>query len=118
MRRDATEPIYLNGGLADQMGAIMLAYGVMTALVARERYGVGQEVNASHLGSMIALQGLNVSIAHDHRQGVSAQSRATTRSIRCGIITSAPTASGSASGCCRPIATGRISATRSAYPSI
>ena len=59
---DTAEPIYLNGGVADQMGAIMLAYGVMTALVARERYGVGQEVNASHLGSMIALQGLNVSM--------------------------------------------------------
>jgi crotonobetainyl-CoA:carnitine CoA-transferase CaiB-like acyl-CoA transferase len=56
------EPIYLNGGVADQMGAIMLAYGIMTALVARERYGVGQEVNASHLGSMVALQGLNVSM--------------------------------------------------------
>jgi CoA:oxalate CoA-transferase len=56
------EPIYLNGGIADQMGAIMLAYGVMTALVARERQGVGQEVNASHLGSMVALQGLNVSM--------------------------------------------------------
>jgi len=56
------DPIYLNGGIADQMGAIMLAYGVMTALVARERYGVGQEVNASHLGSMLALQGLNVSM--------------------------------------------------------
>jgi len=59
---DTADPIYLNGGIADQMGAIMLAYGVMTALVARERYGVGQEVNASHLGSMIALQGLNVSM--------------------------------------------------------
>jgi len=58
----ADEPIYLTGGVADQMGAIMLAYGVMTALVARERYGIGQEVNASHLGSMIALQGLNVSM--------------------------------------------------------
>ena len=34
---------------------------MITALLARERYGVGQEVNASHLGSMIALQGLNVS---------------------------------------------------------
>jgi len=56
------EPIYLNGGVADQMGGIMLAYGIMTALVARERQGVGQEVNASHLGSMIALQGLNVSM--------------------------------------------------------
>ena len=43
------------------LGAIMLAYGIMTALVARERYGVGQEVSASHLGSMVALQGLNIS---------------------------------------------------------
>jgi CoA:oxalate CoA-transferase len=57
---DIKDPIYLTGGIADQMGAIMLAYGVTMALVARERYGVGQEVNASHLGSMIALQGLNV----------------------------------------------------------
>jgi len=54
-------PSYIFGGIADQMGAIMLAYGIMTALLARERYGVGQEVDASHLGSMIALQGLNVS---------------------------------------------------------
>ena len=54
-------PSYIFGGIADQMGAIMLAYGVMAALLARERYGVGQEVDASHLGSMIALQGLNVS---------------------------------------------------------
>jgi len=56
------EPIHLTGGIADQMGAIMLAYGVMTALVARERQGIGQELHASHLGSMIALQGLNVSM--------------------------------------------------------
>src|SRR6202050_3584337 len=57
---DSDEPVYLFGGVADQMGAIMLSYGVITALLARERYGVGQEVNASHLGSMIALQGLNL----------------------------------------------------------
>ncbi len=56
-----TPPTYVFGGVADQMGAIMLAFGVMTALLARERYGIGQEVDASHLGSMIALQGLNVS---------------------------------------------------------
>ncbi|HYA34603.1 MAG TPA: CoA transferase [Candidatus Binataceae bacterium] len=55
------EPTYVFGGIADQMGAIMLAYGVLAALLARERYGVGQQVDASHLGSMIALQGLNVS---------------------------------------------------------
>jgi crotonobetainyl-CoA:carnitine CoA-transferase CaiB-like acyl-CoA transferase len=56
-----SEPSYIFGGVADQMGAIMLAYGVLAALLARERSGVGQMVDASHLGSMIALQGLNVS---------------------------------------------------------
>jgi CoA:oxalate CoA-transferase len=53
-------PLQIVGGIADQMGAIMLAYGVITALLARERFGVGQEVDASHLGSMIWLQGLSV----------------------------------------------------------
>jgi len=55
-------PLSIAGGVADQMGAIMMAYGVMTALVARERHGVGQEVNASHLGSMAFLQGLSLSM--------------------------------------------------------
>ena len=54
-------PLAIAGGIADQMGAIMLAYGVMAALLARERFGVGQEVDGSHLGSMVALQGLRVS---------------------------------------------------------
>jgi crotonobetainyl-CoA:carnitine CoA-transferase CaiB-like acyl-CoA transferase len=54
-------PLAVAGGIADQMGAIMLAYGVLAALLARERFGVGQEVDASHLGSMMALQGLSVS---------------------------------------------------------
>jgi crotonobetainyl-CoA:carnitine CoA-transferase CaiB-like acyl-CoA transferase len=55
-------PLGIAGGIADQMGAIMMAYGVMTALLARERHGMGQEVNASHLGSMTYLQGLSVSM--------------------------------------------------------
>jgi crotonobetainyl-CoA:carnitine CoA-transferase CaiB-like acyl-CoA transferase len=55
-------PLAIAGGIADQMGAIMLAYGVMAALVARERLGVGQEVDASHLGSMAMLQGLSLSM--------------------------------------------------------
>ncbi len=53
-------PQNITGGIADQMGAIMLAHGVVVALLARERLGIGQEVNTSHLGSMMALQGLNV----------------------------------------------------------
>jgi len=53
-------PLQVAGGIADQMGAIMLAYGVLAALLARDRFGIGQEVDASHLGSMIWLQGLSV----------------------------------------------------------
>jgi crotonobetainyl-CoA:carnitine CoA-transferase CaiB-like acyl-CoA transferase len=55
-------PLGIAGGIADQMGGAMLAYGVMTALFARERTGLGQEVNGSHLGSMLFLQGLSVSM--------------------------------------------------------
>jgi crotonobetainyl-CoA:carnitine CoA-transferase CaiB-like acyl-CoA transferase len=54
------EPLGIGGGIADQMGAIMLAYGILAALLARERHGVGQQVDASHLGSMMMLQGLSV----------------------------------------------------------
>ena len=54
-------PCAIAGGIADQMGAIMLAFGVVTALHARERFGVGQEVSASLLSSMMFLQGLNLS---------------------------------------------------------
>lgn len=39
----------------------MLAFAVITALLARERFGIGQEVDASLLGSMSWLQGLSLS---------------------------------------------------------
>jgi crotonobetainyl-CoA:carnitine CoA-transferase CaiB-like acyl-CoA transferase len=55
-------PLGIAGGIADQMGGVMLAWGIMNALFARERHGVGQEVNASHLGSMLFLQGLSLSM--------------------------------------------------------
>jgi len=54
------EPLAIAGGIADQMGAVMLAYGIVVALFARERTGRGQEVDASHLGSMAWLQGLGL----------------------------------------------------------
>ncbi len=56
-------PLSMVGGIADQAGAMMLAYGVLAALVARERLGIGQEIDVSHLGSMITLQFINVSAA-------------------------------------------------------
>ena len=46
------------GGLADQIGAVFTAYGIMAALVARERTGIGQKVETSLIGSLIFWQGL------------------------------------------------------------
>jgi crotonobetainyl-CoA:carnitine CoA-transferase CaiB-like acyl-CoA transferase len=43
-------------GLADQSGGMNLAFGIMTALFARERTGLGQKVEVSLLGTQMALQ--------------------------------------------------------------
>ena len=56
-------PVYPPGGIADQTVAIMLAYGVLAALVARDRLGVGQKVDCSQLSSMMWLQSLSI---HSH----------------------------------------------------
>lgn len=53
-------PISAPWGLADQTGSIMFAYGIMTALLARERYGVGQKIDVSQLGAMLTLQALSI----------------------------------------------------------
>jgi CoA:oxalate CoA-transferase len=53
-------PQRIEGGVGDQMGAVMNAYATVTALLARERLGVGQKVGASLLGSLIWLQGDNL----------------------------------------------------------
>ncbi len=53
-------PHRIRGALADQMSAVILAYAVLAALMARERAGVGQEIHVSQLSSMLTLQGLLV----------------------------------------------------------
>jgi crotonobetainyl-CoA:carnitine CoA-transferase CaiB-like acyl-CoA transferase len=68
------EPDTPDGGLADQMGAIMLAYGVMTGLMARERHGIGQRVDTSLLGSMMWLRGLPIVLSLMRENGQEAQS--------------------------------------------
>ncbi|MEE8336919.1 MAG: CoA transferase [Dehalococcoidia bacterium] len=55
-----SEPVQINWGLADQVGSMVFAYGIMTAIVARERHGVGQKVDISQLGAMVTLQTLSV----------------------------------------------------------
>jgi len=47
------EPQSIAEGFADQVGAMYLAWGVAMALIARERYGVGQHVDSSLLSGQI-----------------------------------------------------------------
>ena len=44
------------GGLADQVGAMVFALGISSAIIARERQGIGQHVDVSLFGSQLALQ--------------------------------------------------------------
>lgn len=55
-------PGRIGAGLADQVGAIFLAYGVLAALLARERTGMGQEVDVSLLGSQVGLGAIMVQL--------------------------------------------------------
>lgn len=77
LRDGRDEPDMPDGGMADQMGAIMLAYGVMCALMARERHGLGQKVDTSLLGSMMWLRGLPFArtLMKDDRRAPSDQSK-------------------------------------------
>lgn len=63
-------PVQGPWGLADQVGGMIFAFGIMSALVARERYGVGQRLDVSQLGAMTTLQALSVvSFLHTGVQG-------------------------------------------------
>jgi crotonobetainyl-CoA:carnitine CoA-transferase CaiB-like acyl-CoA transferase len=53
-------PVYLTGALSDILSGTMLGFGVLTALLARERHGVTQAVSASQLSTMMWLQYYNV----------------------------------------------------------
>ncbi|MCL0102077.1 CoA transferase [Dehalococcoidia bacterium] len=58
----ASEPSTVQGGVSDQIGAIMVCLGVLSALVARHEQGIGQELDVSHLSSTMWLQGLHISM--------------------------------------------------------
>jgi crotonobetainyl-CoA:carnitine CoA-transferase CaiB-like acyl-CoA transferase len=53
-------PIFSFGGMADQVGAIALSYGILIALWHRARTGEGQQLDASLLGGQVMLQSFNV----------------------------------------------------------
>jgi crotonobetainyl-CoA:carnitine CoA-transferase CaiB-like acyl-CoA transferase len=56
------EPVNLIGGFADQVGAMVFALGISTAIIARELHGTGQHVDVSLLGSQIAVQNLPLQV--------------------------------------------------------
>ena len=58
--RDFSEPSVTVGSVFDMVGASFLAYGIMAALVARERNGMGQEVDCSLLSGAIQIQAMNI----------------------------------------------------------
>ena len=58
----ATVPSTVQGGVSDQVGAILTCLGVLSALVARNEQGIGQNIDVSHLSSVMWLQGLHISM--------------------------------------------------------
>ncbi len=58
--RDSPEPSVAVGSIFDQIAASMLAYGILAALLARERTGIGQKVESSLLAGAIHLQAQNI----------------------------------------------------------
>ena len=56
-----SELVYTGGfGMADQTGAMVLAHAITMALLARERFGIGQDVEISQLGAQFLLQHMGI----------------------------------------------------------
>jgi crotonobetainyl-CoA:carnitine CoA-transferase CaiB-like acyl-CoA transferase len=53
---DGGYPLPAGVTIADHIGAVTFALGIITALLTRERTGVGQQLDVSLLGSMVAAQ--------------------------------------------------------------
>jgi crotonobetainyl-CoA:carnitine CoA-transferase CaiB-like acyl-CoA transferase len=56
-------PAQIGGPVFDQMTGTLLVYGILAALIARDRQGIGQQVEVSLLGSGIHLQAYNLNTA-------------------------------------------------------
>ncbi len=48
-------PTPIGAGFADEVGGVMTAYGILLAIISRERFGIGQRVDASLLGGQIEM---------------------------------------------------------------
>ncbi|MDP7240611.1 MAG: CoA transferase, partial [Dehalococcoidia bacterium] len=73
--RDQNEPYQTVSAPCDQVGATMLAYSLLAALVARERQGIGQQIEVSLLGSAIHMQGIGMNMNLMRHRSYSRHSR-------------------------------------------
>ncbi len=68
--KDETRPHPIGAAICDQVSSMLLAYGIVTALLVREKTGIGQQVDVSLLGSMLALQSWEATSAWINRTPV------------------------------------------------
>ena len=80
------EPHALIGGFSDQVGAMMLAFGIASALFVREQTGNGQHVDVSLIGAMTALQAMPLTrfLRTGEQPGFEHRRSATYTHYRCG----------------------------------
>ena len=60
----ASEPVFLHGGVMDQATAIAASHAILTALLVRERSGIGQEVHVSLYGTGLWLMYPNLMLSN------------------------------------------------------
>ena len=60
----ASEPVFIHGGVMDQATAIAASHAILTALLVRERSGMGQEVHVSLYGTGLWLMYPNIMLAN------------------------------------------------------
>lgn len=75
-------PLVLHFGVIDQATAIMVSQAALTSLMVRERFGIGQEVHLSLLGSALYLQYINVLNALWLRSSIPRHQRTKTDALR------------------------------------
>jgi crotonobetainyl-CoA:carnitine CoA-transferase CaiB-like acyl-CoA transferase len=61
-------PVPVGSGFSDQVGAMNMVYGILTALYWRERSGLGQEIKVDLLSGMLAHQGQEMLMAMNFGQ--------------------------------------------------
>ena len=59
----APDPVLLHGGVMDQATAIAASHAILTALLVRERSGIGQEVHVSLYGTGLWLMYPNIMLS-------------------------------------------------------